>query len=265
LKAAIAGLLAGLVSYAPVATAAGDAPPFKILKLEGNAVQWWPASDGPRRVILYAAATRDLEFAGARNCRKLTGLDGLLAASEIAPDTLRREMAAAFAMWEAVADIAFREASTPAEADIVIGAQVEPEGWAFADVFYDVRSPEAVKPISRALVCLNPARRWKVGFDGDLATYDLRYTLAHEIGHAIGLDHPGGHGQIMGYRYEERFRELQPGDIAGVVQLYGARRPDDTVAASAPIEPLRARVRRVSPARIYAKRWGSRAFTPRPH
>jgi hypothetical protein len=65
-------------------------------------------------------------------------------------------------------------------------------------------------------------RRWKVGFDGNLKAYDLRYTLAHEIGHAIGLDHPPGPGQIMNYRYEERFRDLQSGDVFGAVALYGA-------------------------------------------
>ena len=121
------------------------------------------------------------------------------------------------------------------QADILIGAQVEPEGWAFADVFYDAQSPERVKPISRSLVCLNPAKRWKVGFDGDLKTYDLRYTLAHEIGHAIGLDHPAGAGQIMGYRYEERFRELQPGDVHGAKLLYGA--PPSTDVAASPGDP----------------------------
>jgi hypothetical protein len=30
----------------------------------------------------------------------------------------------------------------------------------------------------------------------------------------------------MGYRYEETFRALQPGDISGVVLLYGKRQPD---------------------------------------
>src|SRR5262249_5171112 len=111
--------------------------------------------------------------------------------------------------------------------DILIGAQVEPEGWAFADVFYDAHSPDEIKPISRSLVCLNPAKRWKIGFDGDLKTYDLRYTVTHEIGHAIVLDHPNGAGVIMGYRYEERFRELQPGDVQGAMALYGPRAPTE--------------------------------------
>jgi hypothetical protein len=44
-------------------------------------------------------------------------------------------------MWEAVANIGFREAADPATADILIGAQLEPEGWAFANVFYDTLSP----------------------------------------------------------------------------------------------------------------------------
>jgi len=190
----------------------------------------------------------------------MTTLDGLVAASDVDAAAVRTEIGAAFAMWEAAADIAFKEAPEGARADILIGAQVEPEGWAFADVFYEVASSEPIKPISRALVCLNPLKRWKVGFDGDLKTYDLRYTLAHEIGHAIGLDHPNGMGQIMGYRYEERFRALQPGDVRGAILLYGEPRlPGAPVAAaSVPPDALRA-----SPARRFAKRWGTRAFTAR--
>jgi hypothetical protein len=243
---------------------AGELASFRILKLEGNSVRWQLAADARRPVVSYALVADDVAFDGARNCRKMTSLDGLLADSQIALDTARQEIAVAFAMWEAAANISFRQAASPAEADILIGAQVEPEGWAFADVFYDVLSRETVKPISKSLVCLNPARRWKVGFDGDLRTYDIRYTIAHEIGHAIGLDHPSGAGQIMGYRYEETFRQLQAGDIAGAVQLYGARQSDAVTAASAP-EASPALARRHSPVLRYAKRWGTRAFTARSH
>ena len=239
--------------------AASEGGAFKTLRLEGNAVRWQLAAQKQALVVSYSVVAQDVASNGARNCRKMTPLDGLLSTSRIAPATARAEIAAAFAMWQAVAGIGFREAESPERADILIGAQAEPEGWAFADVFYDVMSPAPVKPISRALICLNPARQWKVGFDGDLQRYDLRYTIAHEIGHAIGLDHPVGAGQIMGYRYEERFRELQAGDVAGVIQLYGDRRPEAVIAAAS--QPSSASARRISPARLYAKRWGSRAFT----
>ena len=67
-------------------------------------------------------------------------------------------------MWEAAADLTFRKAAPDEPADIVIGAQVDPEGWAFANLSYDAASPLPIKPISRALICLNPERLWKVGF-----------------------------------------------------------------------------------------------------
>ena len=259
LRFSVFGLFAGLLSCTIGAAAAGDSASFKTLRLEGNGVRWQVAAKGQQRVLSYAIVAQDVEFAGARNCGKMTKLDTLLSTSQIAPETARAEIAAAFAMWEAVANIGFREAADPATADILIGAQLEPEGWAFANVFYDTLSTEPVKPISRALICLNPDKRWKVGFDGDLQHYDLRYTLAHEIGHAIGLDHPVGAGQIMGYRYEETFRSLQPGDVSGVVLLYGKRQPDSIIVASEPAN----QARHASSVRLYAKRWGTRAFTAR--
>jgi hypothetical protein len=222
LKTLFVGLatLCGLASFVAVGNAQDATAIFKALRLDGHFVKWQKSSTDPE--ITYQVATTPREFAGARNCRGMTALDSLLVGSEIAVATFERELAAAFAMWEAVAGLKFRQARLGEPAEIIIGAQLDPEGWAFADVFYDAASPQHVKPILQALICFNPLRRWKVGFDGNLKAYDLRYTLAHEIGHAIGLDHPPGPGQIMNYRYEERFRDLQSGDVFGAVALYGA-------------------------------------------
>ena len=201
---------------------ADGAETFKAIRMDGNLVRWQGPAGGARPEITYKVLAGPRMFAGALNCRAMTGLHGLLAASGIASSAFESELAAAFAMWEAVADLTFRKAAPDEPADIVIGAQVDPQGWAFANLSYDAASPLPIKPISRALICLNSERPWKVGFGGNPRACDLRRTLAHEIGHAIGLDHPSGADQLMGHRYEERFRDLQPGDVLGAVALYGA-------------------------------------------
>jgi hypothetical protein len=260
-KNRLAALMAGLAGLAWGTASAGDVAGYKVLRLEGNPVHWKRTADGQRPFVSYTLVDKDTEFPRARNCRKLTSIATLLAYSGIETEAARQEIEAAFRMWESISDISFREAPSPEAADILIGAQADPEGWAFADVFYDVSSPEPVKPISKSLICLNPARRWKIGFDGDVKVYDLRYTIAHEIGHAIGLDHPSVGGQIMAYRYEESFRDLQPGDVAGAILIYGARRlePADAVADRSALE----RAPDLTPIRRYSKRsaTGTRAFT----
>lgn len=253
----VAGLL-GLFWTVSLANAQ-DGGVFKILKLEGHQVRWQMSRNGEPRVVTYQVTSSAVDIPGARNCRKITKLDELASASRIDLVVLRAELAAAFSLWEEVANITFREAPAGTPPDILIGAQVEPEGWAFADVFYDTASVEPVKPISRALVCLNPLRAWKIGFDGDLKRYDLRYTFAHEIGHAIGLDHPHGGDQIMGYRYEERFRTLQEGDIRGAIALYGGAR--DVAIDQAQFDPGQAVGS--APDRHFAKRSGTRSLAPR--
>ena len=125
-------------------------------------------------------------------------------------------------MWEGVANLTFREVRDPRTANILIGAQGEPQGRAFTNVALK-GGRAGQKTIERSLICLNPRQPWKVGFDGRLQVYDIRYTIAHEIGHAIGLDHPSAAGELMSYRYDERQKGLQPGDTKGVVLLYGPK------------------------------------------
>jgi hypothetical protein len=173
--------------------------------------------------VTYAMASGPISFADANNCSGLTAIDPLLHRSGLSRSRFMQELRQAFEMWESVANIRFVETSNVRTAGILIGAQAEPEGRAFTDVAYrDGGNPRAIK---RSLICLNPAKRWKIGFDGNIGIYDLRFTLAHEIGHAIGLDHPEPHDQLMSLRYQERFRTLQDGDVSGAIEVYGARVP----------------------------------------
>ncbi len=190
--------------------------------------------------VSYAFVKSRTDTPDATNCNVLVPMDALLEKSRIAKDEFRKEVRAAFAMWEAAANITFTEVDDPTKAGVLIGAQEQPKGRAFANVAYKPSQATGARSIERSLICLNPEQRWKIGFDGNLTAYDLRYTIAHEIGHAIGLDHPPGTGQLMHYRYEERFRTLQPGDIEGAVTLYGppASRQAVTTAVKAVPAPV---------------------------
>ena len=174
--------------------------------------------------------------------------------SSLGLEDVRRQASLAFQLWQNVSGLTFEEIADVNAADILLGVQSIPRGFAFTNVRFqsdfadrpksnvtDVsdrglgkpgRQPEArsgvtaaakLARITRSAVCLNPVHKWKIGFDGDLKTYDLQYTFAHEIGHAIGLDHYLRKSSIMHFKYRETFEGLQPSDIEGVRWLYGAR------------------------------------------
>ena len=209
------------VKAEPLSVAADKAGIFRIIELKGSAVKWGSPTMETGATITYAFATETVEFFEARNCRGIEPMDELLARSGVDQAVYEAEAAKAFDAWSAVANVQFRQVSDADEADILIGAQTSPIGRAFTNVSFARADASAVRPLEKSLICLNPDQLWKVGFDGNLDVYDLRYTLKHEIGHAIGLDHPSTNTQVMSYRYEERFETLQPGDIRGAVALYG--------------------------------------------
>jgi len=223
-------LLAGTGNAAEPATLLG----FRLLNLENQTVKWSTPTFGRGAGLTYAFAQGAVETPGARNCPSMLPPENAYAPSNITTPQFRAEVAAAFRMWEKAANLSFRYTDDPAKADIIIGAQTKPIGRAFTNVELKPASPDR-KVIARSLICLNPKQPWKIGFDGRLGVYDLRYTIAHEIGHAIGLDHPSAAGQLMSYRYDEKRHGLQPGDVKGAVLLYGAR-ADTRRIAEAPAD-----------------------------
>jgi hypothetical protein len=225
LAALIMGLFAG--------SAAGGGEGFRPLLLAGHAVRW----PGEAIVLRVGLVAGPVSFPDARNCQRMVPIDDLLDRSGLSERTFSAELDAALALWSAATRVRFEPVGPAEHADILIGAQADPEGFAFTNVVQGQGAD--ADQIRSSTICLNPERRWKVGFDGDLDVFDLRYTLAHEIGHALGLDHPSRSGQLMSYRYDERFRDLQPGDLGGAVALYGAPgapRGREPIDAAAPVQ-----------------------------
>ncbi len=225
-----------------------------LLEVNGHLLKWAPHAADGSTVITYAVLSGPYSLPGGKrilspdNCSSMHAFADIVASSPgITVAAAARELRGAFAAWESAANIAFVEVSDPGLANIVVGAQNFPAGRAFTNLSY--ASSHGIQPVEKALggpgpfaeagdaavggtasgieqsyVCLNPSLRWKTGFDGNLDIYDLRHTFTHEIGHAIGLDHPGSSGAIMAYRYDERVRELQPSDVAAAQSLYGPPR-----------------------------------------
>lgn len=214
------GVILAVAAANLAANVAATAGEFRRLNLGGFELAWTIPVGGATRVLTYSIVRSSQIYPSAINCRGITSPAALIENSNIPLTAWRREIAAAFSMWEAVSNIRFLEVDN-VSANILIGAQLDPTGWAFTNVDYDVRVPGDIKPITRALICLNPEKPWKTSFDGNLDVYDLRYTIAHEIGHALGLDHSGRKGSLMDFRYREFFREPQPGDVAGIREIYG--------------------------------------------
>lgn len=204
----------------PVQSEATDS--FRWLAIEGRQVRWFPA-EGRDTVLKYAIASFEHRMANAVNCGVVLPPQTLLQTSSITAADFSGAVRSAFASWERHIAISFVEVGDQTAADIVIGEQALPIGFAFANVTISKASPGPVGSIERASVCLNPHRKWKLGYDGNLETYDLKHTLTHEIGHAIGLDHPNVQGHVMSYKYHESREGLSDGDVLGAVKLYGRR------------------------------------------
>ena len=221
------GLTAAVCRVALLAVAApafwspAEADDFRLLRVDGVAVKWDTPRFGRGATVSYGFAARRETFSDAINCRAVVPMGGLASAWHGEPERLDAVARAALAMWSRAADLRFREAAPGETPDILIGAQDEPEGVAFANVWHGP-GESGVAPLARATVCLNPEVAWTTE-DGPAppGVYDLATVLAHEVGHALGLDHPGPRGALMAYSNQGAIDALMPGDVEGAVLLYG--------------------------------------------
>ncbi|MDE1939370.1 MAG: matrixin family metalloprotease [Alphaproteobacteria bacterium] len=229
MKRTVAGILyITLLGLLNQVAQAGDG--YRLLELNGHDVKWGTPEFGTRATLTYAIAGASAGASGVRNCRKVTGIDGLLAHSKLTRTVFTAQVKAALAMWESVANVRFLPARRAINADLLISAEAVPDGVAYTDVTQTSSAGPSIDSIKKAIICLNPNQYWMAAAPTSPASsakpnaYKLKYVLAHEIGHALGLNHPSPSGELMSFEYNRNMDSLQPGDIVGIVALYGPQR-----------------------------------------
>lgn len=203
---------------------------FKLLELDGRPVKWGMPVPRTGAVITYKLAT-DSSVGGLTNCRRTTPVAPLLAHSHLAARDFEQALDGALRAWEAVADVHFMRVSSNSPANLTIGAERDPDGIAYTDVTPVSPTGGAISAAARAVICLNPRLAWSL--QRKHGAKRLGYVLEHEIGHALGLDHPGPTGEMMSFEYSDMIDGLQPGDMAGIISLYGPARQAGAIALNA--------------------------------
>lgn len=159
-----------------------------------------------------------------KNCSSMVSISRLFAHSPLTIDIVRREAERGIAVWTDIADLHFEFVTSVKDADIIVGAQAKPQGWAFADVAFKMDETSNSGSITKAAVCFNPERLWSV--DDANGAYCLRHTFAHEFGHTLGLDHPQGNSAdfIMSYKYFKCDTPAHLLERKAIQYLYGEKK-----------------------------------------
>ncbi|MEE9423736.1 MAG: matrixin family metalloprotease [Methylococcales bacterium] len=150
------------------------------------------------------------------------------------PGTIFREISQAFDSWSDVADLAF-SFTTDANPDILIGGHSVDGannvlGHTFTSFFVNSGLDQA--DISDIHFDTDDT----FGLDANTSGGFFPNFLAHEIGHALGLDHVSDVNALMNPIIQRSFIGPQADDIAGIRELYGesGTTPPDTTPIPLP-------------------------------
>lgn len=108
---------------------------YRLLELEGYLVKWGEQRLGAGAKISYAFVDETLDFADARKSGILVPMEAL-SGQDLPFETLAKETAAAFRVWERAAAISFHHVADTRSADIILGAQGQPRRRALANATF---------------------------------------------------------------------------------------------------------------------------------
>ncbi len=142
----------------------------------------------------------------------------------------------AAALWGAVSPLTFREVGSDEGPEIrikfVAGDHGDGLGNAFdgpngvlAHAFF----PPPNGGDTAGDMHFDEAEAWTVSIPVPAGKFDLVTVAAHELGHALGLEHSNEGGALMFPHYNGPQRFLAADDVAGIQAIYGVRVPDPTL------------------------------------
>ena len=127
------------------------------------------------------------------------------------------EITNALALWENAANLRFALADDAIDVDIRFG-------WKDIDDAGGVLGQTTIPsfgPLNNVMVSLDISEDWFLGENAPRDRFDFSAVVAHEVGHAIGIEHSTIQQSLMNAVYSPIIFDLQPDDIEAVNLIYG--------------------------------------------